>query len=63
VIAGNDTMALGAMAALRAAGLTNVIVVGFDGSPDAIVDQGRRNHNGAATGRADRSSPWIRRIN
>jgi erythritol transport system substrate-binding protein len=37
VIAGNDTMALGAMAALKAAGLTNVIVVGFDGSPDAIA--------------------------
>jgi len=36
VIAGNDTMALGAMAALKAAGLGNVIVVGFDGSPDAI---------------------------
>jgi erythritol transport system substrate-binding protein len=29
-------MALGAMAALRAAGLDRVIVVGFDGSPDAI---------------------------
>jgi erythritol transport system substrate-binding protein len=37
VIAGNDTMALGAMAALRAAGLDKVIVVGFDGSPDAIA--------------------------
>lgn len=36
VIAGNDTMALGAMAALKAAGLSRVIVVGFDGSPDAI---------------------------
>jgi len=36
VIAGNDTMALGAMAALKAAGLGTVIVVGFDGSPDAI---------------------------
>jgi erythritol transport system substrate-binding protein len=36
VIAGNDTMALGAMAALEAAGLADVIVVGFDGSPDAI---------------------------
>lgn len=36
VIAGNDTMALGAVAALEAAGLTPVIVVGFDGSPDAI---------------------------
>jgi erythritol transport system substrate-binding protein len=37
VIAGNDTMALGAMAALKAAGLSKVIVVGFDGSPDAIA--------------------------
>jgi erythritol transport system substrate-binding protein len=37
VIAGNDTMALGAMAALKAAGLAKVIVVGFDGSPDAIA--------------------------
>jgi erythritol transport system substrate-binding protein len=37
VIAGNDTMALGAMAALRGAGLGHVIVVGFDGSPDAIA--------------------------
>lgn len=36
VIAGNDTMALGAVAALKAAGLTKVVVVGFDGSPDAI---------------------------
>jgi erythritol transport system substrate-binding protein len=34
VIAGNDTMAMGAMAALKAAGLKNVIVVGFDGSND-----------------------------
>ncbi len=37
VIAGNDTMAVGAMAALKAAGLGQVIVVGFDGSPDAIA--------------------------
>ena len=37
VIAGNDTMALGAMAALKAAGRGQVIVVGFDGSPDAIA--------------------------
>jgi erythritol transport system substrate-binding protein len=37
VIAGNDTMALGAMAALKAAGLGHVVVVGFDGSPDAIA--------------------------
>ena len=37
VIAGNDTMALGAVAAIKAAGLKNVVVVGFDGSPDAIA--------------------------
>jgi erythritol transport system substrate-binding protein len=38
VIAGNDTMALGAVAALKAANLLDkVTVVGFDGSPDAIA--------------------------
>jgi len=37
VIAGNDTMALGAMAALQGAGRKQVVVVGFDGSPDAIA--------------------------
>lgn len=37
VIAGNDTMALGAAAALKNAGLEKVIVVGLDGSPDAIA--------------------------
>ena len=37
VIAGNDTMALGASAALKSAGLPKVIVVGFDGSPDVIA--------------------------
>jgi erythritol transport system substrate-binding protein len=35
LISGNDTMALGAEAALRAAGRSDVIVVGFDGIPDA----------------------------
>lgn len=35
VIAGNDTMALGAVAALESAGRSDVIVVGFDGSNDA----------------------------
>jgi erythritol transport system substrate-binding protein len=34
VICGNDTMALGAQAALDAAGKGDVIVVGFDGSDD-----------------------------
>jgi erythritol transport system substrate-binding protein len=37
VIAGNDTMALGAAAALKAAKAKDVIVVGFDGSPDALA--------------------------
>ena len=37
IIAGNDTMALGAVAALKGAGLGRVVVVGFDGSPDAIA--------------------------
>jgi erythritol transport system substrate-binding protein len=34
VISGNDTMAMGAWAALQAAGREDVIVVGFDGSND-----------------------------
>ena len=34
IISGNDTMAMGAMAALEAAGRKDVIVVGFDGSND-----------------------------
>src|SRR5690606_7637060 len=34
VISGNDTMAMGARAALEAAGKNDVIVVGFDGSND-----------------------------
>jgi erythritol transport system substrate-binding protein len=34
VISGNDTMAMGAEAALQAAGRKDVIVVGFDGSND-----------------------------
>ncbi|WP_337029036.1 D-ribose ABC transporter substrate-binding protein [Pantoea agglomerans] len=43
VISGNDTMALGAEAALKAAGKTSVIVVGFDGSDftrDSILNKG-----------------------
>ncbi|MCU5771321.1 D-ribose ABC transporter substrate-binding protein [Erwiniaceae bacterium BAC15a-03b] len=43
VISGNDTMALGAEAALKSAGKTNVIVVGFDGSDyvrDSIINKG-----------------------
>jgi erythritol transport system substrate-binding protein len=37
VISGNDTMAMGAYAALAAAGRKDVIVVGFDGSNDVRV--------------------------
>ena len=36
IIAGNDTMALGAAAELKSAGKLNVQITGFDGSPDAI---------------------------
>src|SRR5579864_3868022 len=37
IIAGNDTMALGAAAAVKSAGLKDVKIVGFDGSPDAVA--------------------------
>jgi len=38
IIAGNDTMALGAVAAVKAAGKSGKIVIaGFDGSPDAVA--------------------------
>jgi erythritol transport system substrate-binding protein len=37
IIAGNDTMALGAAAAVKSAGLSGIIIVGFDGSPDAVA--------------------------
>ena len=36
IIAGNDTMALGAAAAVKSAGLRNLVITGFDGSPDAV---------------------------
>jgi erythritol transport system substrate-binding protein len=36
IISGNDTMALGAEAALKAAHKTNVIVTGLDGSPQVV---------------------------
>src|SRR5690606_13358646 len=48
VISGNDTMALGAEAALKAAGKTNVIVVGFDGS-DYVRDSITAKSNIKAT--------------
>jgi erythritol transport system substrate-binding protein len=37
IIAGNDTMALGAVAAVKSAGRHNITIVGFDGSPDALA--------------------------
>jgi ABC-type sugar transport system substrate-binding protein len=37
VICGNDTMALGAQAAIEAAGRKNVIVQGFDGNDDVLA--------------------------
>jgi len=36
VICGNDTMAMGAQSALNNAGMGDVIVVGFDGSPEVV---------------------------
>lgn len=36
IISGNDTMAVGAAAAVKSAGLNRIRIVGFDGSPDAI---------------------------
>ncbi len=37
IIAGNDTMALGAVAAVRSSGRPGIVITGFDGSPDAIA--------------------------
>ncbi|GLY75571.1 hypothetical protein Airi01_038380 [Actinoallomurus iriomotensis] len=37
IIAGNDTMALGAWSALQAAKKTNVVVTGLDGGPDVAA--------------------------
>ena len=36
VICGNDTMAMGVRAALKTAGREDVIIVGFDGSPEVV---------------------------
>jgi erythritol transport system substrate-binding protein len=36
IIAGNDTMALGAAAAVKSTGRSGIIITGFDGSPDAV---------------------------
>jgi len=37
IIAGNDTMALGAVAAIKSSGRKGIVVTGFDGSPDAVA--------------------------
>jgi erythritol transport system substrate-binding protein len=37
IIAGNDTMALGALAAVKSAGKKHIIITGFDGSPDVVT--------------------------
>jgi erythritol transport system substrate-binding protein len=37
IIAGNDTMALGAVAAVKSSGRKGIVITGFDGSPDAIA--------------------------
>jgi len=36
IIAGNDTMAVGAAAAVKSSGRQGIVITGFDGSPDAI---------------------------
>lgn len=36
IISGNDTMALGAAAAVKSSGLGHIAIVGFDGIPDAL---------------------------
>ena len=70
VIAGNDTMAMGAVAALKSAGRSDVVVVGFDGSNDArdAISQRRdacdraaaRSASGAICGRTGRQIPQHR---
>jgi erythritol transport system substrate-binding protein len=37
IIAGNDTMALGALAAVKSSGKKGIVIAGFDGSPDAVA--------------------------
>jgi erythritol transport system substrate-binding protein len=37
IIAGNDTMALGAVAAVKSSGRDGIVITGLDGSPDAIA--------------------------
>jgi erythritol transport system substrate-binding protein len=37
IIAGNDTMALGAAAAVKSANKPHIVITGFDGSPDVVA--------------------------
>jgi erythritol transport system substrate-binding protein len=37
IIAGNDTMALGALAAVKSQGRKGIVITGLDGSPDAVT--------------------------
>lgn len=37
IISGNDTMALGALAAVKSSGRSRIVISGFDGSPDAVA--------------------------
>lgn len=37
ILAGNDTMALGALAAVKSSGRRGILISGFDGSPDAVA--------------------------
>lgn len=37
ILSGNDTMALGAMAAVKSSGRAGIVIAGFDGSPDAVA--------------------------
>lgn len=58
IIAGNDTMALGASAAVKTAGLKNITLVGFDGSPDAV----NAIHSGTITATALQPAVVISRM-
>lgn len=59
VIAGNDTMALGAWAALQSAGMSDVIVVGFDGN-NAVRDEILENADQPAGMKATVLQPTVR---
>lgn len=37
IVAGNDTMALGALAAVKSEGRRGIVITGLDGSPDAVA--------------------------